>query len=520
MKTLSPIPLAALLTTHCAAEGLSMRELSLRAGRGPKLVSDIVHGKSRNPSPATLEALARVTGLPGATLSAAVPAVFAGPTLQDALQAIDRSDLADARKAEVRRDVQALCRHLQRPPAAVSAHHQSLKALLTGPNELRVGTTAKPQANFTANIERAVGLLRGVGLAKAAHRLSPAWTTLLDRLTKGEQKARVARFFRYCDGRGLTPDQVSDAVIKAYLTHLQTHGALGVEPERWHKRVRETITLWNRSARTLQEWPTIQLAKLSDACRVFAVDDSHLVAMLREFDEKYAPWARREQGRTDEPPEAPADRRSRYDDAGDESDWRTSALAPRTLERHRVTLVLAAKTLLNNGASPEAVQAIAHLITPDAIRQTLCAIEDRLSEDEDRDVPFEESAYSHTVARTLRTIAATWDGADATALARIARYVNSALPGPIGPDGKRRRARGMTERNRRRLRQFSQRRISDFLWLPNVLIAEAEKARRRQRGTVDLARQVSVAVALLLLRAAPVRRQNLATITLTRHGWP
>src|SRR5262249_41814913 len=74
------------------------------------------------------------------------------------------------------------------------------------------------------------------------------------------------------------------------------------------------------------------------------------------------------------------------------------------------------------------------------------------------------------------------------------------------------RYRGMTERNRRQMRQFQEERnLARLFRLPRVLLLEAARAPRPTRAS---ALKVQLAVAILILLFVPIRISNLAGIRL------
>lgn len=96
-------------------------------------------------------------------------------------------------------------------------------------------------------------------------------------------------------------------------------------------------------------------------------------------------------------------------------------------------------------------------------------------------------------------------------LAGIRRYARQ-LSGDAS--GRRIRRRGMTEKNRKRLRQFRDPATrAAFLNLPGALMEQATLERR----PIKAARLAEVALAIAILTIAPMRRKNLAAIEIDRH---
>lgn len=511
-----PSKAARALAEYCERTGIAQSTLSLAVGGNSSLVNDIIRGASRFPQPATLKALAEATGIPLVNLmeDTAAPAPL-GPTLQDALDAVAASTLPPATKDELRRDVGRLARHLMRPPSAVPAHVTSLRTLLTGTKAPRVGQSPERQSNFRRNIARAVELIGNHTLWQTARYLPEDWHRLLALLPDDHRRAPLSRFIRFGASQGRMPGDVDDALVADYWQALQTTGPLGLDDAAIRRRVAETIRAWNRAVEqhAVSGWPSVRLTPLPDARVVFRTPTSALGALLQEFDQRYKPWALGK-CRRDGQPHAHGAARGRYADP--DPAWRERPLAPRTIEEHRNMVVLAAKTLVDNGVLLAEVASIAAVVTPEAVTMTLAGIEERLAQAEGRDIAFEDSTYSLTVARVLRTIAITWGGATPGDIEILTRRVLQARPGAPGARGQRPTPKGMTERNKMRLRQFDDATIAAFLRLPSVLVAELEAERKGARGNVtpDMARRMQIAIALLLLRIAPVRRRNLASVTI------
>jgi integrase len=148
------------------------------------------------------------------------------------------------------------------------------------------------------------------------------------------------------------------------------------------------------------------------------------------------------------------------------------------------------------GVDPSALQSLADLVRPDRLKQGL-----RFFLARNDDAPNQQLA---DVSSLALSIAVQWVKAPDDQLAELRRWAHQF----------RRQRRGLTEKNRARLRQFAnQEVIRNLVTLPDRLIAQA----RKQPVSSRSARKVQTAVALALLLIAPIRIGNLVRLDRSRH---
>jgi integrase len=173
------------------------------------------------------------------------------------------------------------------------------------------------------------------------------------------------------------------------------------------------------------------------------------------------------------------------------------ARRPATLTTRRYDIRTAASALIAQGHDPAEITSLADLVTPEAAEAILRYLYERDQEN--------GTKHAHQVALALKLIARDWLGLKGEVVDRLAEYVRR-LRVP---------QRGMTERNRARLRPFDDRR--NVLKLLHFPLDELRRVRARDQGTRREALRVQIALAIELLLMAPIRRKNLAAIHIERH---
>ena len=156
-----------------------------------------------------------------------------------------------------------------------------------------------------------------------------------------------------------------------------------------------------------------------------------------------------------------------------------------------------AAALAHAGTDPKSIKSIADLVTPEAHERILRFFLDR-----------HEGKTSPQVAQLaglLRDLAKHWVKVEGSALEKIRRVASKlAIP-----------RKGMTKKNRERLSAFDDPEIvTRFLSLPQQIRRDVEKSKVNGISRAVLA---SIAAAIALEQMAPIRRKNLAALSITKN---
>ncbi len=175
--------------------------------------------------------------------------------------------LSDARRSNVASSIRRLCAVLDVAPTQAPAAFWFLRERLEQVHPAQAGI--KPHRWETIRSDVAFALKR-IGLApdqpKPKVPISAEWAELqLHLKALGHAHWGLSRLARYCDGRGITPAAVDDAVTADFLSYLQTQ-TLKTKPER---ALRDVCVLWNRLADTAEDL-ALQHVTLPDNRRTYS----------------------------------------------------------------------------------------------------------------------------------------------------------------------------------------------------------------------------------------------------------
>jgi hypothetical protein len=238
--------------------------------------------------------------------------------------------------------------------------------------------------------------------------LLPAWRDLMARMPDRYDRAKLSKLARFCSLRGLTPEQVNDAVLTAF-GEMLVHSAVE-RPKQVH---RDACLTWNGMVDRIYGWPALQLTVPNHA-RTYAMP-------LEAFPPSFA---------TDL--QAYLDRQAGKDLFG-------NIPAPAsgvTLRCHRTWLLELASALVLSGRDIASIRSLADLVAVDAAKRARRFFWQRNGQ--------RKSGQLHNFARLILTIAKHWAKVPADQLEALREVRREVDPGKGD----------MTERNRLRLRAF------------------------------------------------------------------
>ena len=103
--------------------------------------------------------------------------------------------------------------------------------------------------------------------------MAPAWKALWDMLEGSHyHRVELSRLFRYCSNQGISPEEINDAVLAAYLDAIETEALLS-KPRTRHQSV---CRVWNKCAdlHRGKGWPQIKLTEPRYDDRLYRIDEN------------------------------------------------------------------------------------------------------------------------------------------------------------------------------------------------------------------------------------------------------
>jgi len=396
-----------------------------------------------------------------------------GGTLADLLATIgaDKS-IANRRRQEMCSAIRTIAKCLGRRPEELLAHPGAIRERLRLFTPAMAGLAPRRWRNVLSLVRAA---LKHAGLADVPGRyqlpLTPEWSNLYRFLNRLTSQIGLSRFMRYCSANGIRPDQVDDAVMDRFREDITTGGLV----RRAREVYRNSCLLWNQAAETLPPWPKQRLTVPSHV-RTYALPWSAFPVSLQA---EVAAYLDRLAGK----------------DLLAELDFRP--LRPSSVKTRQLQLRQFASALVLRGRDPAGLASLSDLVRVDAFKEGLRFFLARSAE--------ERPKHAHDIACVIKAVARHWVKVNETHLAELRALCRRLDPGQ----------RGLTQKNRVRLRQFDDRaHVAALLNLPQRLVAEVRDKQIISRAD---ALQVQLALAIELLLMVPMRVGNLAKLDLERH---
>ncbi|MHC4984146.1 MAG: tyrosine-type recombinase/integrase [Planctomycetota bacterium] len=336
----------------------------------------------------------------------------------------------------------------------------------------RTATELSPKSlsNMKSLVKSALERYGAVTRAPLKKHLSQDWLTLRGHLPTAAYVRGLSNFMHWCSREGIAPGEVSDAVIADYNEYLteQTFN-------RKHRAVyRRVCLLWNRAVEEIPEWPTGRVTMpdfrdrisfpLSDFPASFGADLDAYVRVMAG-DDLLAP-------------NTPSKPRSHA-----------------TLKIHRHRLLALASALVRAGHPIEKITSLAVLVEPGNARRALTFYHGRLG---GKTAGLFETASTLVVAAQLYVLL---PDAQMKPLRDLLERLKC-------------RQRGMTDKNKKRIRQFhDHRNQARFLGLTAKLLKLADKAANPDKAALIFQTAVLHEIEL----NAPLRLGNLRRLNLDRH---
>jgi integrase len=407
------------------------------------------------------------------SVSRAPSPVPSGPSLADVLVALRNDRTCSPRQRQDRCSaVRTLAKALGRRPEDLPADPGRLQGRVRDVNPVSVGLSPRRWRNVLS-LARAALKQAGIKASVGRHTtpLSPAWVELYRRINRTHWRIGLSRFAHYCSAMGIDPSQVDDGVMAEYLNTLMEFGLTG-EPREVH---RVTCVYWNQAMATIPAWPK-RAVVVPSYVQTYSLSWDAFPSSLRLEKDAYI------------------ERLSGSDLLAD-LDFRP--LRPSSLKKKEYELRQFASALVHRGRDPTSIKTLADMVTLDAFKDALRFFLERHGN--------ESTSQIHDLACTLKA---------------VAKYQVKVIPEHLEPIEKICRQldvgrRGLTDKNRKRLRQFDDpRNVAALVHLPERLLAIARKS---DKPTVRDALRVQEALAIEFLLMDALRISELAPLDLNRH---
>jgi integrase len=411
--------------------------------------------------------------MPNRNTRTRAPAVSAQKTLADLLLSVDaQTGLSETRPRDLRSSVKRVAWLLGDDPARIPLDLPAISAKLAAVTPAVAGLSPKTFSNIRTNFMVAV-TASGMKSVRPFARtpLSPAWKRLFAKLAAKREHIGLSRLARYASANGIEPEEINDAVMEAFITEVRNR-TLHRKPNDLHRKV---ALIWNEVAQHSGfDLQPVNVPSFRSAAK--RIDWNLLAKTFRKDRDNYLTWC-----------------------GGDPlaTDARLRPLAPRTVKLRQDEIHAATTALVESGVAANKITSLADLVSPENFKRILRRRHEM--------VGGRENVFNHGLGRTLVEIARQWVDVNSATLAELRRLAGK-IPTPLP---------GLTEKNKRALRQFDDpailRRLYDFsgrLWA---------EVKRDPKPDIRTLVKAQAALAVGILCYAPIRLQNLASLTFDVH---
>ncbi len=173
-------------------------------------------------------------------------------TLTDVIEHIKKNvTLSPARRRDLISAVLRICELVGIDPQVTPASLPYMRPLIQEVRPARHDIRPKTWSNLRANFRAAVV----APLPRHPKEQNPEWDTLLGAIPVAWMRAHLSGLRSYCQGAGIAPTKISDAVLRDYEDYLEKN-SLVWDP---HRCVRMACTTWNAVMVTVPGWPQVRL---------------------------------------------------------------------------------------------------------------------------------------------------------------------------------------------------------------------------------------------------------------------
>ena len=363
--------------------------------------------------------------------------------------------------------IRRFCQVLERSPDDVPANLKALEVLFdrASPGALNLSPTR--WRNIKSDVRRAVNPLGEQHPVPDTNvPLSDDWETLCNSGPHPTVRSVLRRFGRFCCERQISPNQVTDEVVRDFARLLEEHG-LSKTPQRI---LDDTIRAWNRY---VAGGDLVRLTPINRSCAYTLKWEDLPASLKQDIDAWHKSCQRPDTFEQDAP--APV-RQTTID------------------QRDRMIRRLAA-AMVRQGVRAEDLTDLRALITPERVKKALRFFLDRNG--------GEPSIQAHEMAQLAVTIAKHWLKLDKNEIQKLKSWAKKLQP----------QRKGLSVKNEERLRQFRDKNVLCRLYtLDDKILSEELRKPPDSRSALG----VQTALAIAILSVAPMRIENLRC--LDRHA--
>jgi integrase len=396
------------------------------------------------------------------------------PMLSDVIdKVLSDLGLTPTKRRDIVSGLRRTCEALGLPPQDVPADAAWLQPRVARIMPAALGLSDKTWSNIQSNAR--AGLVKFGVVQKRISRktdLAPEWRTLWEIVLGSGDKSlpfSLSRFIHFLNRLGVEPEAVGDEHAAAYREALALN-ELRRSPD---ASMRAATRAWNLAVRRVPEWPR-QSLNVPSLLRTIRIDPEKFPAKFREDLERYL---------HDLAHPDPLDERARL-----------KPLRPTSIAQYRTMLLRFASELVHAGMDIAEIDSLAVVVQPQNAERGLRRMLSRTSN--------KPTPGTADMACLLASVGRSHVKLIEPEQQRLER-LELRLSGKSSP--------GLTRKNRERLRPFDDPgTVRRFLLLPEQLFARAETA--KTQGQAVRLREEAIAIAIL--QALPIRRENLGKIHL------
>lgn len=405
------------------------------------------------------------------------PATPSRPTLQDVIELVGATDLPARRQADLRSAVRTIARVIGAPPGEIAAHPAGLRRRLEGIAPASHGLTPGRWNNIRSLGAKALSLVRPVLPGRSTVALLEGWAALSGGLPPN-RRIQIQPLLRFLSARAVGPEGVRMEDLLAYRQAI-LEDSLRRRPEKAWDGV---VWAWNTCAREIAGWPQLAIERASRR-QDYILPWSAFPASLEQDCAAFL-------------------RRGSAIDL--EGDGPLRPMRPATLRTWEYRVRACASILVHTGCAAGELRCIADIVTLERVQAILRFMMQRKA--------GQPTSGTTQMAAFLKMIARHWVRLDDAAIDAIAGIVRRLQRAHAGAG---RVSRGLTDKNRERLRPFDdEATVEAFLAMPGRMRRQVEADPRPARVK---AVKAQLAAAIALLQAVPLRLRNLAALELGRH---
>ena len=409
--------------------------------------------------------------------AAADPASAPPATLADVAALLSSRLLHKGKLAEAQSAIRVIGRVLHRPLSAIPADPFALRPLIASATPGTAGITLNRWNRSRSLLSRALAAT-GIDVmpGRSTGGLSPSWSALYSRLPSKKLRYGLSRILSFLSTEGVEPDAVNQTSFDRFADALRT-SSLHPSPE---TAIRTTGRLWIAAVNQVPGWPRLA-PKLDPTGRSYSLPMNAFPASFIEDAEAFLQHSGN--------PDVLAD------------DY-APPVAAGTIVLRRGQIRQIASALVHSGFPIERVTGLAVLAEPANAKAALRYLLDRKG--------GTTTPYLGQQAHLLRVIAKYRVKVAPADLATITAYASGLST---------KKQKGMTAKNRERLRQFDlPENVRKLLTMPARVFDELRKAKARgQKLTRRDALRAMLALVAQILIISQMRLDNFAGLHLERH---